>query len=193
MRSTKQIEKSWALSVLLALVFFSLAAAADDKGEQLRRSMAEIALLNGQMAQRKSDAVSIRETLSEKLKELESEACDVLRTNKIKTQIDALEHPRIYYNLLLMAEIQAYMGRYTEKIAYYRVACDRLSYLYQQADDDLKIVNTLSDLKIDALIVQTEKILDGYLPDAQTIVVNPATLAVVKPDKLLAQLNWVKR
>lgn len=193
MRITNRIEKSWVLGVLLVLVFFPLAAAAADKGEQLRRSMAEIALLNGQMAQRKDDAVSIRETLSKKLKELVSEARDVLRTNKIKTQIDALEHPRIYYNLLLMAEIEAYMGRYTEKIAYYRVACDRLSYLYQQADDDLKIVNTLSDLKIDALIVQTEKILDGYLPDAQTIVIDPARLAVVKPENLLPRLNWVKR
>ena len=192
MRITKRIEKSWVLGVLLALAFFSLADAAADKGEQLRRSMAEIALLNGQMAQRKDDALSIRETLSQKLKELDSEAREVLRANKIRSQIDALEHPRIYYNLLLMAEIEAYMGRYTEKIAYYRVACDRLSYLYQQADDDLKIVNTLSDLKIDALIVQTEKILDGYLPDAQTIVINPATLAVVKPENLLPRLNWVK-
>ena len=193
MRIINRINKSWVLGLLLVLVSFSLAAAADDKGEQLRRSMAEIALLNGQMTQRKDDAVRIRETLSEKLKELESEARDVLRTNKIKTQIDALEHPRIYYNLLLMAEIEAYMGRYTEKIAYYRVACDRLSYLYQQADDDLKIVNTLSDLKIDALIVQTEKILDGYLPDAQTIVINPGTLTVAKPENLLPRMNWVKR
>jgi hypothetical protein len=190
---TKRIDKSWGLGLLLVLLLFSMAAAAEDKGEQLRRSMAEIALLNGQMAQRKADAVSIREALSIKLKKLESEALQVLGENKIRTQIDALEHPRIYYNLLLMAEIEAYINRYTEKIAYYRVACDRLSYLYQQADDDLKIVNTLSDLKIDALISQTEKILDGYLPDAQTIVINPATLAVVKPEKFLARLKWVKR
>jgi hypothetical protein len=191
-RITKRTKQSWVLVVLLVLLFFSLADAAAEKGEQLRRSMAEIALLNGQMAQRKDDALSIRETLSQKLEELNSEAREVLRTNKIRSRIDALEHPRIYYNLLLMAEIEAYMGRYTEKISYYRVACDRLSYLYQQADDDLKIVNTLSDLKIDALIAQTEKILDGYLPDAQTIVINPATLAVVKPENLLLRRNWVK-
>jgi hypothetical protein len=181
------------LILVLVLASFPSAAASDDKGQQLRRSMAEIALLNGQMAQRKADAVSIREALTDKTTELKNEALQELKENKINTRIDALKNHRIYYNLLLMAEIGAYINRYTQKIAYYRVACDRLSYLYQQADDDLKIVNTLSDLKIDALIGQTEKILNGYLPAAQTIVIDPATLAVDKPENILAQLNWVSR
>ena len=55
-----------------------------------------------------------------------------------------LDNPRLFYDLMLMGEIQAYIERYTQKIGYYRVACDRLAYLYQQADDDLKIVSTLS-------------------------------------------------
>ena len=131
----------------MMLTFFSLVAGANDKGEQLRRSMAEIALLNSQMTQRKADVVSTREALYVKLEEIKKEAFTVLRKNKINTVASALEHPRIYYNMMLMAEIEAYIGRYTQKIAYYRIACDRLSYLYQQADDDLKIVNTLSDLK----------------------------------------------
>ena len=185
--------KTWTFALLLVLILFSIDAGANNKGEQLRRSMAEIALLNGQMAQRKADAVSIREALNVKFEEFKNEALQVLTGDKISTQADALDHPRIYYNLLLMAEIKAYISRCSQKIAFYRIACDRLSYLYQQADDDLKIVNTLSDLKIDALIGQTEKILDGYLTDAQTIVIDPTTLTIVKPENILAQLKWVKR
>jgi hypothetical protein len=186
------VHKPWVLVLLLVLSSLSSIAQANEEGEQLRRTMAEIALLNSQMAQRKADADGIRESLSIRLAEIENEALQLLREKNITNQADALENPRVYYNLLLMAEIESYIGRYAQRIGYYRVACDRLSYLYQQADDDLKIVNTLSELKIDALVAQTGKILDEYLPDAQTIVVNPATLTADPPDKMLARLKWVK-
>jgi hypothetical protein len=190
---TRRFGKSWALALFLVLASFALAMGASEKGEQLRRTMAEVALLNSQMAQRKDDAASTREKLSIKLGKLKREASQIIGKNKIETRADALEHPRVYYNLLLMAELEAYIDRYTERIAYYRVACDRLSYLYQQADDDFKIANTLSDLKIDALVGQTEKILDGYLPDAQTLVINPSTLSIASPDDVLDTLAWVNK
>jgi hypothetical protein len=188
----KLIHKPWMLALLLVLMSLSSIVEANEEGEQLRRTMAEIALLNSQMAQRKADAVGIREALSARLEDIKTEALQVLREKKITTPADALESPRVFYDLLLMAEIEAYIGRFAQKIGYYRVACDRLSYLYQQADDDLKIVNTLSELKIDALVTQTGKILDDYLPEAQTLVIEPATLNMEAPEKILARLKWVK-
>ncbi len=166
---------------------------ASGKGELLRRSMAEIALLNGQMAQRKDEATNTRDKLLSQLEAYKKEAFQVLRDNKIKSRAEALNQPRVYYNLRLVAEHQAYIDRYIEKIDFYRVACDRLSYLYQQADDDLKIVTTLSDLKIDALVSQTGKILDGYLPDAQTIVINPSSITLATPETVLAKLGWLAK
>ena len=151
--------------------------------------MADIALLNNQIAQRMTDAVGIREALSARLEETKAEAWRELREKGIKTEADALSTPRLLYDLMLMAEIKATIDRYKQKIGYYRVACDRLSYLYQQADDDLKIVNTLSGMKIDALISQAEKILDSYLPDAQTIVIQPGTLTIDPPGEVWKALN----
>lgn len=179
------------LGLVMALVLLAppIIATANDKGELLRRTMADIALLNSQMAQRKADAAGIRDALARRLKEIQSEIGQQLREKSIKTRDEALDNPRIFYDLKLMAEIQAYNERYAQKIAYYRVACDRLSYLYQQADDDLKIVSALSDLKIDALISQTEKVLDAYLPDAQTIVIQPDTLVMDPPQKIWQSLK----
>jgi hypothetical protein len=161
----------------------------DSKDEQLRRTMAEISLLNNQLAQRKADAGEIRGRLSVRLGEIKTEALDQIRKAGIETQTGALGHPRIRYNLMLMAEIRAYMDRYAKKISYYRIACDRLSYLYQQADDDLKIVNALSGIKIDALMGQVEKVIDGYLPEAQTIVLQPDTLSVAPPEEVWKMLS----
>lgn len=171
------------LFVMICLLMVSpVTVAASTKGELLRQTMADIALLNSQLTQRRADAAGIRDALSARLEEINAEAWREIQQKGIKNEADALAEPRVLYDLMLMAEIQAYILRYTQKIAFYRVACDRLSYLYQQADDDLKIVSTLSDLKIDALISQAEKILNGYLADAQTLVVQLETLTVESPE-----------
>ena len=165
---------------------------ANDKGGQLRKAMADIALLSAQMNQRKADAMEIRDQLTAQLQSIEAEARKIVKESDINTQKEALSHPRLYHDLKLMGEIRAYIGRYSRKIGYYRVAGDRLGYLYQQADDDLKIVNTLSDLKIAALISQTEKILDGYFSDAQTLVISPQHLTIDSPEKMWSRMQTTR-
>lgn len=152
------------------------------KSEQLRQAMAEIALLNSQLMQRKADAADIRESLAARCEEFKNEFRRTKGEMAVETESEAKNIPRIWYDLMLIAEIQAYMNRYAQKIRYYRVAIDRLSYLYQQADDDLKIVTTLSGMKIDALLSQTGKVLEAYLPDAQTLVIHPDSLVIDPPE-----------
>ena len=175
--------------IVLALLVVPSTVTANNKAELLRQTMADIALLNSQMAQRKTDAGGIRDALSAQLEAIKTEARREWREKGIDTEAEALKNPRLLYDLMLMAEIQAYIQRYTQKIGDYRVACDRLSYLYQQVDDDLKIVSTLSGMKIDALISTAEKILDAYRPEAQAIVIQPDTLTIETPEKMWQALN----
>ena len=183
--------RSFLFVMVCLLMALPVSVMANTKGDVLRQTMADISLLNSQLAQRRADAAGIRDALSVRLTEIKTEVRRELQQKGIKTEAKALNEPRVFYDLRLMAEIQAYMDRYTQKISFYRVACDRLSYLYQQADDDLKIVNTLSDLKIDALVAQAEKTLDGYLADAQTLVIRPDTLAVEPPEKIWETLQRI--
>ena len=175
--------------IVLALLVWPSSVTANNKAELLRQTMADIALLNSQMAQRKTDAGGIRDALSAQLEAIKTEARREWREKEIDTEAEALKNPRLLYDLMLMAEIQAYIQRYTQKIGDYRVACDRLSYLYQQADDDLKIVSTLPGMKIDALISTAEKILDGYRPEAQTIVIQPNKLTIEASEKMWQALK----
>ncbi|BBO80054.1 hypothetical protein DSCO28_06200 [Desulfosarcina ovata subsp. sediminis] len=181
----------WIGNIVILLLLFSAPqmVSASDKDEQLRQTMADIALLNRQMAQRKADATDIRDRLGLRRKAIEEEIHQEIQAKGIDSQSEALENPRVFYDLILMAELRAYIGRYTQKIGYYRVACDRLGYLYQQADDDLKIIHTLSDLKIEALIGQVEKVLDGYLADAQTLIIKTDTLEIDPPEKIWASFK----
>lgn len=171
------------LLVLTGLVR-PLAAMQTADSTQLQRAMADIAMLNTQLAQRQADAAQIREQLAARLDAVRTEALQQIRDGRIDSEAEALAHVRLRYDLMLMAEFRAYLDRYARKIAYYRVACDRLGYLYQQADDDLKIVNTLSGVKIEALTSQVEKVLDGYLADAQTIIIEPDTLTFESPQTI---------
>ena len=179
--------------IVLALLVRPSTVTANNKAELLRQTMADIVLLNSQMAQRKTDAGGIRDALSAQLEAIKTEARREWREKGIDTEAEALKNPRLLYDLMLMAEIQAYIHRYTQKISDYRAACDRLSYLYQQADDDLKIVSTLSGLKIDALISTAEKILDGYRPEAQAIVIQPNKLTIETPEKMWQVLSEGRR
>jgi len=175
--------------VFLVLLVWPSPAAADDSAKRLRETMADIALLKGQMTQRKTDADAIRDALMVQLEAIETEARREWREKGIDTEADALKNPKLFYDLMLMAEIQAYMDRYAQKKAFYRVACERLGYLHQQADDALKIVSTLSGMKIDAFASQAEKILDGYRPESQTIVIQPDQLIIEAPEKMWNALS----
>lgn len=177
------------IGIVAALPCTAVAYADTTKKNQLQRIMADLALLNNQLVQRKDDAADTRSKLSRRLDEIRREALREIRGANIRSEAEALSHPRIHYDLMLIAEMQAYIERYTGRINYYRIASDRLTYLYQQADDDLKIINTLSDIKIDALMAQVEKVLEDYLPDAQTIVVQPNTLVVKSPEAVWKSLQ----
>jgi hypothetical protein len=173
----------------LAVALPGMAAAAANGDAQLRQTMADIALLNNQLAQRRADAVRLREELAKRAAEIKVEIREKAAKLGVENESDALKTPRILFNLRLIAEIQAYMKRYAREINYYQVACDRLGYLYQQADDDLKIVNTLSGMKIGALVSQTEKIVNAYLPDAQTIVIQPGSMDIASPESVWRSLH----
>lgn len=189
MNLCKLLPGALTIAVVWLLVVWPSTGTATVKGEQLRRAMADITLLNGQLVQRKTDAAGIRDALTVRLNAIKAETDETLRKTGIKSQAEALKNPRLFYDLMLIAEIQAYIDRYVKKIAYYRVAGDRLNYLYQQADDELKIDNTLSGMKIDALVSQVEKILDTYLPDGQTLVIHPGSLTIDPPEKIWNALS----
>lgn len=166
-----------------------MASAAANGDAQLRQTMADISLLNSQLIQRRDDAARLREELGRCVEGIRSEIRKEAAESGVQNAADALKTPSILFDLRLIAEIQAYMKCYAREMSYYQVACDRLSYLYQQADDDLKMVNTLSGMKIEALISQTKKIVSAYLPDAQTIVIQSDSMIIASPESVWKSLH----
>jgi hypothetical protein len=144
----------------------------DEGIADLQQKMAEISLLQSQINERKSEAIEIREKLYMQLSDLTTEIKTILDQEKIKTFESAKEVPRIYHNIQLSSEIYAYISQFNQKIRFYQIGQDKLDYLYQQADDDLKIINTLTHLKIEALLTQIDAVIFEYLPEAHRILIS---------------------
>ena len=138
----------------------------------LQQKMAEINLLQNQLNQRKNNAVEIREKLYGHLSILGSEIKTIAAQKKIETFKGAQAHPRVLHNLQLYGEVQSYIDQINQKIRYYQIGLDKLDYLYQCADDDLKIINTLTHLKIEALVTQIDMVIQTYLPEAHRILIS---------------------
>jgi len=172
------------LTFIIWLPVLVAPVSANQKAASLKKAMAELSLLHDQLVEKEKQTISIKAQLQEKIDELKKE---ILSERKDKKPIDfkaATMHPRIHYNLRLISEMLSYIDIYNEKSVFYKTGQDRLAYLYQQADDELKIINTLSDLKIDALIMQVKTVVEGYLPEAQTILISPNPFSKKSPQQI---------
>ena len=168
--------KKTTLSIWRSILFLILIGAAnlvfgDERVADLQQKIADISLLQSQLNERKSEAIEIREKLYKQLSDLTTEIKAILAQKKIKEFNNAEKTPRIHHNLQLSAEIYAHIDQFNQKIRFYQIGQDKLDYLYQKADDDLKIINNLTNLKIEALLAQIDAVIIEYLPEAHRILI----------------------
>ncbi len=159
-------------------------ASGADNTSALRQKMADISLLQSQLNERKREAIDIREALYRHLSVLRSEIEGLVDQEKITAFKTAQYYPRIRYNLQLSGEVLAYIDQFNQKISFYQIGQDKLDYLYQQADDDLKIINTLTHLKIEALLAQIDVVIFEYLPEAHRILISLNELEIDGADTI---------
>lgn len=161
-----------AVALLLSTGLAPLAGA-NTKGAQLEQIVADIDLLQQQLKDRIDQAGILHAALAEQRTTLNAEIQVLLRSLKIKELRQANDHPRLRHNLELLRTIHTYMDELEAKQVLYRTGRDRLSYLRQLAQDDIRMIRTVSDLKIDALSTQISMVINRYLPEAHTIQIDP--------------------
>lgn len=182
------------MAVLISFTF-AMAEGTDKSGEktkQLEKMMGEISAMTHQLSQRETEAAEVRDQLITQLGSIETETRREIQRTGITRPPDVRDHPKIFYNLKLMGELQRYIDRYAQKIEGYRLARSRLGYLYQFADDDLKIIHTLPSLKIDALITQIRNTLASYENDANALLIHPDSFQETSAEAVWVRLHTVK-
>ena len=169
------------LSTLIAVVmmcFLSMHIAAQDacasaKAEELRRKIADIGLLKQQLSDRQRQVETVLEELMVQQRDLAAEVHLLQKSFGFSSYEQARRIDRAYYNIELLRTITAYINTFSEKIRIYKAGCDKLAYLHQLANDDIKMINTLSDFQIDALTTQISLVINRYLAEAHIVQIDP--------------------
>ncbi|KJS30324.1 MAG: hypothetical protein VR64_16610 [Desulfatitalea sp. BRH_c12] len=174
--------KSGFFLLLLVTLLWSIsvppAALANPKIAELERKIADLNLLHQQLKDRMLQAKELSAALAEQEKMLVSEISVLVRSKRITNWEQARQNTRLHYNIELLRTLMPYMDELNDKLTFYQDGRDRLGYLRQLAEDDLRMITALNNLKIDALTTQISLVINRYLPEAHVIQIDPQRIAV---------------
>lgn len=132
------------------------------KLDLLQQRINEIQALQTRMDDIRSQAVALQGALQGKAdaysKEIQKEQAD----RDLKNYQQAIKVYRVRYNLKLMQQITAYLAAVSERITFFQEGREQVDFLFQQAQDDLKMVQTLSDMEITGFIDRMDQVLAKY-------------------------------
>lgn len=155
------------------------------KIEELNQKIADIGLLHQQLIDRNDQVTTIRNALLSQKSSLTAEISILAKSLKITTYSEAAHQLRIRNNLELLRSITAYLDELDIKALYYQNGRNKLEYLKKMAEDDVKMISTINDLKIEALMTQISLVVNHYLPEAHVIEIKNDH--IIKPS---AQTIW---
>lgn len=173
---TRNLAYNLALACLLVISVAVTRASADSKSEELQRKIADIALLRQQLVDRKTHAEAMHVKLLEQQADLVAEIRLLQKSFGFKSYQQAKQHDRVHYNIELIQTILAYNLMFTDKIKIYQTGHDKLNYLHQLAEDDIKMIRTLNDFEIDALTTQISLVINRYIGQAHVIQIDQKSI-----------------
>ncbi|MGD9280237.1 MAG: hypothetical protein PVF60_05070, partial [Desulfobacterales bacterium] len=145
----KRVSGTVILSILVLLISFNPVLAGSLKTKDLQKKIYEISSLRAKIIDKIDQAVEMRAGLECQLAALRDEIRSEQTRSGVYSYPEALQNLRIRYNLSLIQVLQAYVMRLNERIAYFQNGNEHLKFLAQQIKDDIAIINTLKDMRID--------------------------------------------
>ena len=152
-------------SLMIYLLFCGPSYASEHKTSELHRKMAEISSLQQKLSQKISLAMQKQEQLNQKVVELEKEIKFEKEQLQINSYLKATRNPRIEFDLKLIQLLIGYIYGINEKISSFQNGYQTLVFFQEQAQDDLRMIETLNDMEIDKLITQINSVLDEFFPE----------------------------
>jgi hypothetical protein len=174
----------WGLSFILLLLLPGNILADNFKLSDLTNKMAEISSLRDKIIQRQAQASKLIKQLSQTMVELKEEIKGEKRKLRITSCQEAIRNPRVDYNIKLIQKIFVYISRLNDKVQYLDIAREELVFFYQQAEDDLKILETLSDMKIEKLMDQINQTTHKYQSEAKGLSIDVSGIILPPPEEI---------
>jgi hypothetical protein len=174
----------WGACFIIHLLLPGNILADNFKLSDLTHKMAEVSSLRHKVIQRQAQASKLIKQLSQTMVELKEEIKEEKRRLRITSCQEAIRNPRVDYNIKLIQKILVYISRLHEKVQYLDIASEELAFLYQQAEDDLKILETLNDMKIEKLMGQINQTIHKYQSEANGLSIDVNGIALSQPEEI---------
>ncbi|MDY6973211.1 MAG: hypothetical protein SV775_12900, partial [Thermodesulfobacteriota bacterium] len=156
---------------LMALPLMTIdVSAGSPKEDILQEKMTEISSVRGRILEKRAQIIEILHHLKEQRAEIEGEIKSEQERLKIGSYQKAIGFPRIDYNLRLVQRLHSYISVLGDKVAYLQIGNEILESLYEHADDDLRLVQTLNDMEVENLTSQIDLIIQEYLSETDDLV-----------------------
>ena len=177
------------LSILVLLISFNPVLAGGLKTKDLQKKIYEISSLRAKIIDKIDQAVEMRIGLECQLAVLRDEIRSEQTRSGIYSYPEALQNLRIRYNLSLIQVLQAYVMRLNERIAYFQNGNEHLKFLAQQIKDDIAIINTLKDMRIDSLTDRINRVLDEFIPETKKAVFDVNDIRMLPVENLWGEIT----
>jgi len=171
-------------SLMIYLLFCGPSYASEHKTSELHRKMAEISSLQQKLSQKISLAMQKQEQLNQRVDELEKEIKHEKEQLQIESYLKAIRNPRIEFDLKLIQLLIGYIYGINEKISSFQNGYQTLVFFQQQAQDDLRMIETLNDMEIDKLITQINSVLDEFFPELSKPVFDAQNIPMKDTEKI---------
>lgn len=169
---------------MLLICFFTMNVSANSKSEELQRKIADLGLLSQQLEDRRQQAEAVLASLLSQRNDIVSEVRLLQKSLNFKSYDQVAKYDRARYNISLLRTINAYTNKIANKIKVYKTGKEKLTYLQQLAEDDIKMIRTLNDFKIDALATQISLVINRYLSEAHIIQIDPKNIELASPEQI---------
>jgi hypothetical protein len=107
-------------------------------------------------------ALAVRADLTARGREFAGEIKDVHQHHRYGSYEEAIRNPRVHYNLKLIQMVSGYTGALDEKIAFFKDSLEQIRFLYRQAEDEFKMMQTLGALENASLLDRIDRLLIEY-------------------------------
>ena len=189
----KQLINILELFLIVLLLHTGNAFAGQNKQFELRDKIDEILSLREKFVERQAQTLELCEQFKGQIMELSKEIKNEKKRNGADSYQEAVRNPRINYNIKLIQRLLTYICGLNDKIKYIENSNDELKFFYRQADDVLRICETLSDMNIEKLINQIDQKIEMYQPEADKLSIDIDNIGLIPCEKIWNKIIKEKR
>ena len=122
-------------------------------------------------------ALAVRADLTARKREFTGEIEDVYQRHRYGSFAEAIRNPRVRHNLKLIQMVSGYTGVLNEKIALLKDSLEQIRFLYRQAEDEFKMLQTLGAIENAGLLNLIDRLLIECRAEMQKDLIESARIS----------------